>query len=57
MVKMDPKDKENVLYYSILNKGKAEVTDYFKNLLKNWVLPILVSVISSVITTLIVNCL
>lgn len=57
MVKIDPTDKENVLYYSILNKGKVEVLDYRKNCLKDWILPILVSVASSVVTTLIVNCL
>lgn len=57
MVKIDPTDTENVLYYSILNKGKVEVIDYRNNCLKNWILPILVSVVSSVITTLIINCL
>ena len=57
MVQIDSTNKEDVLYYSILNRGKVEVLDYRINCLKNWILPILVSVVTAVITTLIVNSL
>lgn len=52
-IDIDSKNREEVLYYSILNKGRVEVSDYPIKCLKNWTLPVLVSIITSIIISLI----